>query len=104
MWQGLQTIMDYKGKDVAEKEVLLPDKLNTFFARFDDNSVPLTQATHEDRRLWFFMANVSKAFNKHVNPRRAAGPDGIPSHVLRACADQLAIPVCCPHLLQEVYH
>ena len=34
------------------------------------------------------MANVSKTF-KSVNPRKAAGPDGIPSHVLRACADQL---------------
>ena len=35
------------------------------------------------------MANVSKTF-KRVNPRLAAGPDGIPSRVLRACADQLA--------------
>ena len=33
------------------------------------------------------MADVSKTF-KRVNPRRAAGPDGIPSCVLRACADQ----------------
>jgi hypothetical protein len=35
------------------------------------------------------MANVSKTA-KHVNPRKAAGPDGIPSRVLRACTDQLA--------------
>jgi hypothetical protein len=34
-------------------------------------------------------ANVSKTF-KRVNPCKAAGPDGIPSRVLRACADQLA--------------
>ena len=32
---------------------------------------------------------MSKTF-KSVNPRKAAGPDGIPSRVLRACADQLA--------------
>ena len=32
---------------------------------------------------------VSKTF-KRVNPRKAAGPDDIPSCVLRACADQLA--------------
>ena len=40
MWQGLQTITDYKGKTshVADTEVLLPDKLNTFFARIEDNS------------------------------------------------------------------
>jgi hypothetical protein len=35
------------------------------------------------------VADVSKTF-KCVNPRTDAGPDGIPSHVLRACADQLA--------------
>ena len=32
---------------------------------------------------------MSKTF-KRVNPRKAAGPDGISSRVLRACADQLA--------------
>ena len=35
------------------------------------------------------MADVSKTF-KLVNPRKTAGPDGIPSRILRACADQLA--------------
>jgi hypothetical protein len=34
-------------------------------------------------------ANVSKAFER-VNPRKAAGPDSIPSRVLRAYTDQLA--------------
>ena len=33
---------------------------------------------------------MSKTF-KRVNPRKAAGPDGIPCHVLRACADQLSV-------------
>ena len=32
---------------------------------------------------------LSKTF-KRVNPCKAAGPDGIPSRFLRACADQLA--------------
>jgi hypothetical protein len=35
------------------------------------------------------VADVSKTF-KRVNPHKAAGPDGIPSRVLRACSDQLA--------------
>ena len=35
------------------------------------------------------MANVSKTF-KRVNPRKAAGPDGVPSQVIRACADQMS--------------
>ena len=35
------------------------------------------------------IANVSKTF-KQVNNHKAAGPDGLPGRVLRACADQLA--------------
>ena len=35
------------------------------------------------------MADVSKTF-KCVNHRKAAGPDGIPNRVLKACVDQLA--------------
>ena len=47
MWQSLQKIMDYKGKTshVADTDVLLPDKLNTFFAHFEDNTVPPTWPT-----------------------------------------------------------
>ena len=41
MWQGLQNITDYKGKTshVVDTDFLLPDKLNTFFAHFEDNTV-----------------------------------------------------------------
>jgi hypothetical protein len=35
------------------------------------------------------VADVSKTF-QDLNPRDAADPDGIPSRILRACADQLA--------------
>ena len=64
---------------------LLPDKLNTFFARFENNTVPATK----DCGLSSSVADVSKTF-KRVNPRKAAGPDGIPSRVLRVWADELA--------------
>ena len=38
---GLQTIPEYKRKTshVTDTDILLPDKLNTFFARFEDKSV-----------------------------------------------------------------
>ena len=44
------------------------------------------------------VADVSKTF-KHVNIHKAAGPEGLPGRVLRACADQPAgvftdIPTC----------
>ena len=44
MWQELQTITDYKRKTshIAETDVLLPDRLNTFFAHFKDNNVSPT--------------------------------------------------------------
>ena len=51
--------------------------------------MPTTRPATKTCELSFTAANVSKAF-KRVNPRRAAGPDGIPSRVLRVCADQLA--------------
>ena len=91
MWQGLQSITDYKKKTspVVDTNVLLPDKLNNFFARFEDNTVPLTRPTTKACGLSFSVANVSKTF-KHVNPRKLAGPDGIPLRFLRACGDQLA--------------
>ena len=90
MWQGLQSITDYKRKTspVADQDVLLPDRLNNFFARFEDNTVPLTRPSTKTCGLSFTAADLSKTF-KRVNPRKAAGPDGIPSRVLRACADQL---------------
>ena len=42
-----------------------------------------------DCGLAFNVSDVSKTF-KRVNPRMAAVPYGIPSRILRACADQLA--------------
>jgi hypothetical protein len=83
--------MDYKGKTShdADTDVLLPYRLNTFFARFEDNTLPPTQPAIKDCGLSFSMANVSKTF-KRVNPRKATGPDDIPSCVLRACIEQLA--------------
>ena len=37
MWQGLQTITDYKGKPSRElpSDMSLPDELNAFYARFE---------------------------------------------------------------------
>ena len=91
MWQGLQSITDYKKKTspVADTDILLPDKLNKIFAHFEDNTVPLTLPATKTCGLSITSPNVSKTF-KRVKHRKAACPDGIPSRILRACADQLA--------------
>ena len=57
--------------------------------RFEDNTVPPTRPATKDCGLSLSVADVSKII-KLVNLRKAAGTDGIPSRVLRACADQLA--------------
>ena len=45
MWQGLQSITDYKKKTspVTDQDVLLPGRLNNLFTHFEDNTVPLTR-------------------------------------------------------------
>ena len=71
MCQGLQTITDYRKKisHVSDTDVLLPDKLNIFFARFEDNTVPPTRPITMDCGLSFSVADESKTF-KRVNPRK----------------------------------
>ena len=93
-WQGLRTITDYRGRarSAETPSASLPGELNTFYARFEsgstqqplpappvDNSPPLTILEHDVRRAF-----------QQVNIRKAAGPDGIPGRVLKACASQLA--------------
>ena len=106
-----RSITDYKeipSRDLPD-DASLPDKLNAVYARFDNNNtVPCVRAPTrlEDWVILLSEADMSKVFNQ-VNTRKAAGLDGIPGHILRACADQLAgifshfqpflVPVCNPH-------
>ena len=46
-------------------------------------------AVPEDRVIMLSAADVSKNF-RQVNIHKAAGPDGLPGLVMRACVDQLA--------------
>ena len=94
MWQGLQTITGYQGKHSQElpSNTSLPDKLNIFYACFEASNTETcmrASAVPDDCVITLSVADVSKTF-KQVNIHKAAGPDGLPGHVLRACADQLA--------------
>ena len=93
MWQGLQTITDYKGKHSHQlpSDTSLPDELNYFSARFEASNTKTwlrAPAVLDDCVLTLAAADVSKTF-KQVNIHKAAGPDGLLRLVLRACADQL---------------
>ena len=46
-------------------------------------------AVPDDCVITLSVTDVTKTF-KQVNIHKAAGPDGLPGRVLRACADQLA--------------
>uniref|UniRef100_A0A6I8QMV9 Reverse transcriptase domain-containing protein n=1 Tax=Xenopus tropicalis TaxID=8364 RepID=A0A6I8QMV9_XENTR len=85
----------------------LADELNTFYARFesaakvgsdanaygimhtDDSGCRKEESVSTGNTFIISEYDVRRAF-KRVNPRKAAGPDGISGRVLRACADQLA--------------
>ena len=68
---GATAITDYKRKTSHVGDtVLIPDKLNTFFTRFENNTVPPTQPVPKDCGLSISVGKVSKTF-KSVNPRKA---------------------------------
>ena len=94
MWQGLQTITDYKGKHSRElpSDTSLPGKLNNFYALFEASNTETCESIRCSRRLCYHTLlsfDVSKIFKK-VNIHKASGQDGLPGRVLRLCADQLA--------------
>ena len=94
MLQGLQTITDYKGKHSRElpSDTSLPDELNHFYACIEASNTEAcmrASAVPDDCVIMLSVAYVIKTF-KQVNIHKAAGPDGLPGRVLRACADQLA--------------
>ena len=102
VWQGLQCITNFRGCDVTPGDLSesLAEELNSFFARFEppqrhspapalpppppvSSTPPLTVKEQDVRRVLLA-----------VNPRKAAGPDGVPGKVLRACANQLSHIFC----------
>ena len=94
MWQGLQTITDYKGKHSRElhSDTSLPDELNHFYARFEVSNTEAcmrASAVPDDCVITLSVPDVNKTF-KQVNIHKATGPDGFPRRLLLTCADPLA--------------
>ncbi|KAF7703588.1 hypothetical protein C0J45_1000, partial [Silurus meridionalis] len=92
MWKGIQTITDYK-PTAHSTSSFQPDKLNRFFARFDQGTGHFTSNTDSSTAyspLSLSTTDIYSAFSR-VDARKAAGLDGIPGHVLKTCAGQLAL-------------
>ena len=74
MWQGLQSITDYKGKHSRElpSDTKLPDELNTFYAHFEANNTETCMsapAVLEDCVIMLSVADVSKTLNRSTFTR-----------------------------------
>ncbi|XP_076744904.1 uncharacterized protein LOC143420651 [Maylandia zebra] len=93
MWQGLNTITDFRGKtSTPQTTASLCEDLNVFYARFDAANTmrPDSVRTADDVSAHTVSEeDVRKCFRK-VNARKATGPDGIPGRVLKSCTAQLA--------------
>ncbi len=117
MWQGINNITGFKRNKQATVNIAasLPDELNTFYARFEADNTAHTEsaptaAAEEVSPLSLSVADVTWSF-KRVNIRKAEGPDGIPGHVLRACApavfqlfQSVPLSVCGSLMLQKIHH
>ena len=101
LWQGIQSVTDYKPTPPpCEDNIDFLNTLNTFFSRFEENNTTeptKTPPRSDNETLHLDPADVRRTLLK-VNPRKAAGPDNIPGHVLIDCADQLT------NVLMDIYN
>ena len=94
VWTGLRTITDYKltHQTIDSTDHSLPDKLNTFYSRFDKSLTPSdVVAPHSILSPPFVVQqdDVRWHFN-HLKTRKAAGPDSISPGLLKKCSAQLS--------------
>ena len=93
MWQGIRIISDFKPTNPPpSSDTSFLNELNSFYARFEkDNQTPATRAelTANHPPLTFSPTDVEAVLSR-TKAHKAAGPDGIPGRVLRACAGELA--------------
>jgi hypothetical protein len=68
-----------------------PDELNNFFARFEKPNAQPPQPLAENPTASACLIDEKEVFKllRRLNPRKAAGPDGLIPRVLKLCADQL---------------
>ena len=92
VWEGIRAISDYKGTASSPPSscATLSEELNQFYARFDrDNTGQLPLPLPSDAAAPTLSPHEVRLCLKTINPRKAAGPDGVAGRVLRNCGDQL---------------
>lgn len=94
VWQGFQHITNFRSSytTTIAGDASLAEELNHFFARFEVEppaGSTLKQTSPHSQTYTVQVQEVRRTL-RAVNPRKAAGPDGVTGRVLRDCADQLA--------------
>lgn len=91
MWRSIKCTTDYK-KEPAKcpSDPSLPDALNAYYTRFEslNTTSPIRFPISPDEPICSVTAAEVRTTLQRVNPRKAAGPDGIPGRVLKDCAYQ----------------
>ncbi len=92
LWQGIQTITDYKPPpQTCDSTIPLLNELNAFFARVEAQNSTTAQKTPRlpgDQVMTLSPDSVRRSLSR-INARKAPGPDNIPGCVLRDCAVEL---------------
>ncbi len=86
----LQKALNHK---ISDANVLLAEELNCFFACYEVKATEMvTLLTPAPRHAPPFTIQEHRVRSvlRAVNPRKAAGPDGVTGRVLKECADQLS--------------
>lgn len=84
LWEGIQQLTNCKGctSSSSNTDISLAEALNCFFARFEVKrpANPLPPPAPRSNTLPLPEQEVRQLL-RAVNPRKAAGPDGVPSMV-----------------------
>ncbi|KAK3510456.1 hypothetical protein QTP70_007613 [Hemibagrus guttatus] len=91
MWQGIQAINNYmpSNSTLNDTDISFLNKLNDFYACFerDNKEKSISNRPSEDHQPFTLTSTDVYNVLSQINARKAAGPDGIPGRVLRACAE-----------------
>ena len=94
VWQGVQHLTNFRSTiGAVEGDPSLAEELNIFFARFEAAQPEATTTSHPTVHNSFTLIveeHEVRRTLRAINPRKAAGPDGVTGRVLKDCADELA--------------
>ncbi len=92
LWQGIQTITNYKPPpQTCDSTISLLNELNAFFARVEAQNSTTAQKTPPPpgNQVMTLSPDSMRRSLSRINARKAPGPDNVPGYVLRDCAVEL---------------